>query len=701
MVHSAGGAPWSARLVGFEARADGEIDTVDLGIEAVSAAPGVAQRIDAGSCVVIDAGPGAYDPAAGVCCELRIWCRRAPRREATLMGRWHDADRAGFALALRPDMRLIWRLGDGSREWELAADEPLEVGAWHAAQAEWEPDGGRASVRSTVLASGGNVHGYVHLGASERAVRADAQVAPVPPAACPLVVGAHVALDTEGRRRFGGHFTGKVDGPSIAIGGELTGAWDLGAGGGVGGAPGDRVPDLTGQGPDAKLRNCPARCVTGAAWSGRETDYRVAPAEYAALHLHEHDLADAEWEPGLVWGVPTDLPSGVYGMQLRSERGDDCIPFVVRPWRSGPRAPIALVLPTATYMAYANDHMAVDAAGAELALAHVPVLEDAHRFLAEHREYGLALYDQHVDGSAVMYSSRRRPVLSMRHSFCSSSSGRTWGLKADLQLVDWLTRSGYAFDVVTDEDVDREGAALLEPYAAVLTGAHPEYVSTRMADAFEGYVSTGGRMLYLGGNGFWWVTAFHPKQPHLIEVRRGEGGAQWDVAPGSLATASRGSLVGSGASAGDPRSGSSASDTRRAASTALHRIAAGRQAAPLSVKDCSPASRARSSVTLAPQAVVPRDWSWTAQTCRPARRATPLCWPRAKGIRVSTSGSPKTPSRRRATRPGGSIHGSGPTSCGSICPGVEACSRRARSHGSAASATRAARTTSPGSREML
>jgi len=56
---------------------------------------------------------------------------------------------------------------------------------------------------------------------------------------------------------------------------------------------------------------------------------------------------------------------------------------------------------------------------------------------------------------------------------------------ADTQLLDWLTVKGIAFDVITDHDLDREGAALLRPYRAVATGSHPEYHTPNTLHALQ------------------------------------------------------------------------------------------------------------------------------------------------------------------------------------------------------------------------
>jgi hypothetical protein len=59
------------------------------------------------------------------------------------------------------------------------------------------------------------------------------------------------------------------------------------------------------------------------------------------------------------------------------------------------------------------------------------------------------------------------------------------------------------FDLITDHDLDREGDSLLRPYRAVVTGSHPEYHTPNTLGALQDYVDGGGRLAYLGGNGFY------------------------------------------------------------------------------------------------------------------------------------------------------------------------------------------------------
>ena len=124
---------------------------------------------------------------------------------------------------------------------------------------------------------------------------------------------------------------------------------------------------------------------------------------------------------------------------------------------------------------------------------------------------------------------------------------------ADLHLVDWLVEMGYRFDVVTDLEVHRDGVDRLNEYQVVLTGSHPEYTSIEMLDAYQAFLNGGGRMMYLGGNGMWWVTQLDPDTGTGIEVRRRSSPMwQWPAQPGEAHLSTTGEPAGTWASRGRP-----------------------------------------------------------------------------------------------------------------------------------------------------
>ena len=55
-----------------------------------------------------------------------------------------------------------------------------------------------------------------------------------------------------------------------------------------------------------------------------------------------------------------------------------------------------------------------------------------------------------------------------------------------------------------------------------------------MLDAYASYLEGGGHFMYLGGNGYYWVTAHDPHRPHRIEVRRTDQGCRtFSLPPGN------------------------------------------------------------------------------------------------------------------------------------------------------------------------
>jgi N,N-dimethylformamidase len=145
----------------------------------------------------------------------------------------------------------------------------------------------------------------------------------------------------------------------------------------------------------------------------------------------------------------------------------------------------------------------------------------------------------------VRYSSRLRPIPNMRPDYRFWSTGAPERYAADLYLLDWLDHEELAHDCFTDEDLHEDGVALLERYEVVVAATHPEYWSGAMLDALEHYLAAGGRLMYLGGNGFYWVTTISPDKPHIIEVRRGFNGTRaWESAPGEAYHSTTGELGG-------------------------------------------------------------------------------------------------------------------------------------------------------------
>tara|TARA_B100001123_G_scaffold361186_1_gene417615 strand:+ start:152 stop:1195 length:1044 start_codon:yes stop_codon:yes gene_type:complete len=154
-------------------------------------------------------------------------------------------------------------------------------------------------------------------------------------------------------------------------------------------------------------------------------------------------------------------------------------------------------------------------------------LRPEHEYLRVHPEVGLSLYEKHRDGSGVMYSSRLRPILQLR----PGADG--WNFTPDTDINAFLNHLDLGHDIIADEDLHAEGFEALTPYRVIVTGSHPEYWSTPMLDALDEWQRAGGRLLYLGGNGFYWRIALSDAWPGAIELRRAEDGVRnWQTRAG-------------------------------------------------------------------------------------------------------------------------------------------------------------------------
>ncbi|MBP1782056.1 N,N-dimethylformamidase [Micromonospora sp. HB375] len=309
---------------------------------------------------------------------------------------------------------------------------------------------------------------------------------------------------------------------------DVVAAWDLSRD-----VHTDLMYDASRHGRHGRLVNMPTRAVTGYNHTGGETDFRLAPAEYGAVHFHRDDLDDAGWPVQFEFTVPADLPSGIYAAWLRAGEDEDHIPFVVRPSSGVAHSRIAVLISTMSYLVYENftdlgkgvwrEDSGFVGNGLTHPLADPSLFREVFEYIDENSLYGP--YDVHADGSGVCYASQLKPILNLRPKFRYRTMGVPVRLGADLYLVDWLEQRGIQVDYLTDHDLHAEGAALLERYHVVISSSHHEYWTTAMMDGLSAYLEGGGRLMYLGGNSFYGVVSVDPHRPHVVEVRR--WGTSW------------------------------------------------------------------------------------------------------------------------------------------------------------------------------
>ena len=333
-------------------------------------------------------------------------------------------------------------------------------------------------------------------------------------------------------------FNGKIEAPEILADGKLIAKWDFSQG----------ISSLTVKtktGPDLFLKNAPTRGVTGRKWDATEFCWRHKPEHYAAIAFHDDDIYDFDWDSDFELKIPNDMPSGIYVMRIAADGHYDAMPFFVCPPLGNRQANLCVLVSTFTYTIYGN-HARPDFAQSwlERITAWNAYPHNPSRF----KHYGLSTYNNHTDGSGICHASHKRVLFNLRPGYSTFGQSTCSGLRhfqADSHLISWLHNQQIDYDIITDDELDRDGLAAIAEYKAVMTGTHPEYHTSKTLDALGEYRDSGGGLIYLGGNGFYWRIARHEEDESLLEIRRSEDGIRaWAAEPGEYYNAFDGNYGG-------------------------------------------------------------------------------------------------------------------------------------------------------------
>jgi N,N-dimethylformamidase len=476
------------------------------------------QFVDYGSCVEVPPAD-VLNPTGSF--TIAFWYYPTYLRQGwnTLVSKWLP-DALSFGI-FGAEKTLCAALSQDGRtvEW-ITGMEVISLGCWQFVALTYEPESGETCFYQHFRPGGAGARHRWTPNEDLAVWRQCLSPGKIFPGDAPLVWGATYEV-RDGIRHHTAHLNGKLGRPMILdtaldlssievlkAGADPTtlapvlGHWDFSQQ-----VNGKKVVDVSGHENHGITVNSPGRAVTGPGWDKsewyvREGSYARKPEDYDAVHFHEDDLEDAQWQPTVTLDVPADAKSGIYAARVQNGADEVYLPFVIRPKRS--RCDLGFLVPTLTWLAYAVNR-----------LPYSYTLDGV-------LDGGVCQYSTHRDGSMPYYVTRMRPTRTGNPSLGFERQG-AHKITSNLYMIDWMEHVGFDYEVFADEDLHAEGVDLLAQYRCVVLGSHPEYWTAEMLDALVRYLSNGGRALYLGGNGLYWVTSLD-SSGNVMEVRKEDGG---------------------------------------------------------------------------------------------------------------------------------------------------------------------------------
>nr|WP_309502777.1 N,N-dimethylformamidase beta subunit family domain-containing protein [uncultured Roseovarius sp.] len=474
---------------------------------------------------------------------LLVWPTLIGKQEQTILSRWDSTAEQGICLTITAEGELALTVsGAGGQSQSIACDMKLEDRRWYFVAAVVDAVKGELTLR----ADGIDKQFLEEMLTTKTQAL---ELSCVDLSDVPLVLASRLTHEN-GRALTNACFNGKLEHPVVVsegvfldqlkdfvVGdadciakGKVLADWNFSRD-----ITGKKVTDITANGAHGTAVNLPARGVTGYHFTGDILDWRGAPEQFSAIHFHDDDLYDCEWETDFEWQVPQGVQTGFYGVRIAGEDIESWISFFVCAGMSEAKNKIAFVASTATFLAYANTRHRMDVGHIEQLYNALIEVSPTEAYLRCRRDLGPSTYDTHADGSGAFYSSSLRPILNMR------PGKYTFNFINDSHLISWLEKKGIQYDVIADDDIHKYGKDILSQYDVVITGSHPEYISTSIHTAFDEYQNSGGRHMYLGGNGFYWRIGYPSDSPGAIEMRRGFAGVRtWESDPGEVHLSSTG-----------------------------------------------------------------------------------------------------------------------------------------------------------------
>jgi hypothetical protein len=252
--------------------------------------------------------------------------------------------------------------------------------------------------------------------------------------------------------------------------------------------------------------------------AARET---VLVREGVAVEAHatpdDADRNGCGWPAALGIAVGADWRSGYYDLVLTDAAGEAAHHFICVKAAPERRRRMVLVLTTNTLHAYnywggASAYCDVEALMSGRATL-AEAMQGAIGVLSTQRPFPPLLLAAPADMPRLVNLEKRGferrpwagadPAWSKAHRQTPYDGSAGYLNKWEHVFVRWAEAAGYAFDYLTDYDLDADPEALA-PYDVVLLVGHSEYWSGPQRDQLESFVDAGGRLAIFSGNTAFW-----------------------------------------------------------------------------------------------------------------------------------------------------------------------------------------------------
>lgn len=481
-----------------------------------SGAPKV-QAIHPGSYVHVAKGLSADEPLTAL--TLEAWVRPWYLDWAGLVTQY-DGQHAGLALALSPDGKIQFYLGDGgeyNHRNQHTTDSAIPTGQWCHIVATWDGQ------EKAVWVNGRQVGRWFWSG----------QVLPGP---APLRLGAKgingLAVDfldadlalpviykrALSQEEVSARFADQ--GQTAPRGSQVLAAWAFTE------ERGDILADASGNGRQGRIINHAQWMIGGPGFRDWDVPRYGAYKPSAdstrghAIRFSSDDLYDCRWEVTHEYRLPANAQPGMYvARYIYDWEGTQRLYHVTFLVTFGQRRNLMLVLvATNTWTAYNNSPFARPISN---------FVHASHDIAPFPGTPNYSFYRDHAGGRSAYYigtTGLPNPYADPYLLYSAPEVGYSHLARAERFLLAWMDRTGYGYDLASDLDL-HQNPNLLDGYKVLIIQGHSEYWSESMYRAVEQFLARGGNVVSLSGNTMYWRVSLN-EDASVIECRKfgGTGG---------------------------------------------------------------------------------------------------------------------------------------------------------------------------------